>query len=309
MRRSIAIILPLELCVGVVALDPHQTSSTTATQSSADPPGLTAQPGNDFLDRRQISEQDTCGFLNDATDDPVTCSSGACGYISRYAWQNAYAACCADDGCNIQTTCIERGTAADSATLACTGRLSRCATYTWPDYNAESYACATTRFTATVETTTQHFSTDVDGSAEPTTNIESTITVSAIPTSRPTGGDNDGKDPGLGSEYDLDGKQRIQAAVGSAVFGALLVGTALVFGCCLGPSAEECPVETENGVEGKNPDAVVCSYQGLWREEQVETQQWNADEVLPAATPISNYGPAGTSDPYNQPLYGMPHYN
>jgi hypothetical protein len=70
-----------------------------------------------------------------------------------------------------------------------TGSLSRCATYTWSDYNAESYRCATARFTATVETTTTlDVSTDI---------------ATAEPTSAPTNSQNsgDGQSPGLGSEY------------------------------------------------------------------------------------------------------------
>jgi hypothetical protein len=75
------------------------------------------------------------------------------------------------------------------------------------------------------------------------------------------------------------------------------------------PSAEECPAETGNEVEEKNHDVVVYSYQGLSRDEQAETQPWNADEALSAGTPILNYGPAEASNPYIQPMYVRPQYN
>lgn len=129
MKCNLALVLPLGLHIGLVGANVLSTTTTETTTSS--PPLLTAR-ADSIADAFADVIGDTCGFVGGGQSHPnhlilgrtnvfvdaaITCASGSCAYISRYSWDMAYAACCAEDGCIAQTTCIERGTSASNATL------------------------------------------------------------------------------------------------------------------------------------------------------------------------------------------------
>lgn len=225
---------------------PQQTSSQR-TSAVSNPPGPTARPRELANARRQDGSGDTCGFVGYI---PVACSAGPCVLLSVLGGTEGYMGCCNDDGCSFQTDCVEGGTASDTKTLACIGESSFCATYTWPDYEAAAYYCATSRSTDTVTTMDPEFSSTytapgftstyggqtgdddaTSGSRQNTGAPHPTFTASGTPTGAiPT----EAGTPEL-PVYDLATRQRIGAGVGSGAFGLLLLGFFAVFGCWKGP--------------------------------------------------------------------------
>ncbi|KAH8694647.1 hypothetical protein BGZ61DRAFT_532698 [Ilyonectria robusta] len=158
MKHHGLIVLVLGAYVRLGTSTPQQTSSQR-TSAVSNPLGPTARPRELANARRQDGSGDTCGFVSDI---PVTCVAGPCGFLSVLGGTRGYMGCCNDDGCSFQTDCIEGGTASDTKTLACIGELSFCATYTWPDYEAAAYYCATSRSTDTVTTMDPDFSSTID---------------------------------------------------------------------------------------------------------------------------------------------------
>lgn len=158
MKHYGLIVLVLGAYVRLGTSTPQQTSSQR-TSAVSTPPGPTARPRELANARRQDGSGDTCGFVSDI---PVTCVAGPCGFLSVLGGTRGYMGCCNDDGCSFQTDCVEGGTASDTKTLACIGELSFCATYTWPDYEAAAYYCATSRSTDTVTTMDPDFSSTND---------------------------------------------------------------------------------------------------------------------------------------------------
>ncbi|KAJ3462640.1 hypothetical protein MRS44_007426 [Fusarium solani] len=189
----------------------------------------------------------TCGYFNgDETSDPddaVTCSS-SCAILYVSGRNNNYLGCCDDDQCYIPTTCIESGTASGRLTVECTeGPSSRCETWTWPDFSAEAYGCATSRATLTVATETTTEGVTVTGSR--TYSTASQPTLGPQPTDDDDGDGDDNGSPGIGWEHDLDSRQRVGAGIGSGVTGGLLLIFFGIFGCWRGPTRRESQPRTQ----------------------------------------------------------------
>ncbi|KAH7146365.1 hypothetical protein EDB81DRAFT_488952 [Dactylonectria macrodidyma] len=204
---------------------PQQTSSALLTSA----PGPTTRPAEPSNVRRQDGSSDTCGFVTGSV--PVKCSSARCGLMLVFGETDAHVGCCDGDGCVFQTTCIEDGVAFDTNSLACTGRSSLCATYTWPEYDAVSFRCATSRFTETVSATSYNpTGTETDSFASTVTGADSAAPSETGSPSETAAPDDSGSSGGL-PVYDLATRQRIGAGVGSGGFALLLLGFFAIYGC------------------------------------------------------------------------------
>ncbi|KPM42936.1 hypothetical protein AK830_g3625 [Neonectria ditissima] len=156
-----SLVFDLRVRLGTLFVPKQTTAQPLAGPFTLDDPTSGHNPDN--ILKRQEESWATCGYVD---GEPVTCNAGSCGLLVVFGRDNAYLGCCDVGGCVFPTACIEEGSADDSLTLECTESQSPvCATFTWPDYSAESYSCAKSSTTVTVTESTSY--TTAYSTAEP----------------------------------------------------------------------------------------------------------------------------------------------
>ncbi|KAH6874012.1 hypothetical protein B0T10DRAFT_588154 [Thelonectria olida] len=279
----------------------------------------------------------TCGYISGLRGAAYTCNGDyQCAFEIESSTGNV--GCCSAGVCNMRYSCIDYKSYSSSSACDNSCRVDanilKCTATSAPYCNTISFSGGITDYWCNnVDiSTAQRASTTHSGgddreytTADETTPVatgQPTVTVHASESASSSASSNDddngggdGQSPGLGSESDLRAKQRVQAAVGSAVFAVILVGTSVLFGCCLAPGPEAPPEDEkeEEETRQKTSSQLVVS-QGLLGDDRVDSQKWywNTPSMQPAGTPVPNYySPGEASSAYQQPIcaYTGPQYN